>query len=121
MSDRTALLICCSAEEAQKVRREAEHERRTMAGYVLNILLRALTLEERLAARLSDFQRLNRVLARTPVRSPGVRTAILVRCTVDEANRIRAAARRRDTTISGFVLHCLHRSWDISLGKLTPP
>jgi len=121
MGARTALLICCSLEEAQKIRREARFEHRTVAGYVLNILARALRLEERLAAQLSSFQRLNRVLARTPTHTLGQRTAVLVRCSVDEANRIRVAAKRRDTTVSGFVLHCLKRNWDINLGRPTPP
>src|SRR5215467_11034181 len=121
MANRSALLICCSVEEAQKIRREAQFEHRTVAGYVLNILSRALRLEERLAAQLNSFQRLNRVLARTPIRAPGKRTAILVRCSVDEASRIRIAAIRRDATISGFVLHCLKRNWDLNLGRPTPP
>ena len=121
MANRSALLICCSVEEAQKIRREAQFEHRTVAGYVLNILSRALRLEERLAAQLSAFQSLNRVIARAPVRTPGKRTAMLIRCSVDEANRIRIAAQRRDTTISGFVLHCLKRNWNINLGKPTPP
>src|SRR5215470_11734247 len=119
--NRTALLICCSVEEAEKIRQEAAFEHRTIAGYVLNILLRALRVEERLAAELSIFQRLNRVLSRAPTRAPGQRTAILVRCSIDDANRIRVGAKRRDATISGFVLHCLKRNWDVNLGRRTPP
>jgi hypothetical protein len=121
MGGRTALLICCSVEEAKKIRSEAAFEHRTVAGYVLNILSRALRLEERLAAQLSRFQQLNRVLARAPVRDPGARTTMLIRCSVEEANHIRIAAKRRDTTISGFVLHCIRRNWHVTLGKPTPP
>lgn len=119
MAGRTALLICGSAEEAQKIRSEAGFERRTVAAYVLNILMRAITLEEPFAAQLNPFQRLNRVLARAPMRAPGRRTAILVRCSVAEASRIRAAASRRDMTVSGFVLHSLKRNWNINLGTHT--
>ena len=122
MRERSALLICCSVGEAKKIRREAEFERRTVAGYVLNVLSRALKLEERLFAQLSGgFQRLNRVLARTQIRPPGKRTAILIRCSVAEADQVRLAAKRRDMTISGFVLHCLKRNWDVNRGKPTPP
>ena len=111
---RTALLICCSVEEAQKIHEEAENQHRTVAGCVLNIVLRAIGFEERLAAKQGRFQ-LSRVQASTP---RGKRTAILVRCTADESNRIRIAANRRGSTISGFVLHCLNRHWR-AVGALT--
>lgn len=35
------------------------------------------------------------------------RTALLIRCSVEEAEQIRAAARRQYRTLSGYVLHCL--------------
>jgi len=35
------------------------------------------------------------------------RTALLIRCSVEEAELIRAAARRHDRTLSGFILYCL--------------
>jgi hypothetical protein len=37
------------------------------------------------------------------------RTALLIRCSVEEAEQIRAAARKQHRTLSGYVLHCLHR------------
>lgn len=112
MGGRTALLICCSVGQAQKIRREAEFERRTVAGYVLNIVSRALRFEEQLAYRLSRLPLSGPRLTWDSVRMPGKRTAVLIRCGNDEANRIRVAAKRRCTTISGFVLHCLIRSWE---------
>ena len=36
------------------------------------------------------------------------RTALLIRCSVEEAEVIRDAARRSGRTLSGYVLHCLH-------------
>jgi uncharacterized protein (DUF1778 family) len=39
--ERTALLIRCSKEEAEKIRDAAERERRTLSGYVLNTILSA--------------------------------------------------------------------------------
>ena len=36
------------------------------------------------------------------------RTALLVRCSVEEAKEIRAAARNSGRTLSGYVLHCLN-------------
>jgi len=117
MNARTALLIRCSTEEATRIHNYAESERRSVAGHVLNIVLRATAMEERMAAQIPRLHELNRVTARTPFRPAGQRTAILVRCTAEEANRIRRVASRRQMTISGFVLHCMHRSWNIRLGK----
>jgi hypothetical protein len=35
------------------------------------------------------------------------RTALLIRCSVEEAEAIRSAARNSGRTLSGYVLHCL--------------
>lgn len=121
LEGRTALLIRCSVEEATRIHAEARHERRTVAGYVLHIVLRAVAIEESIAALISRLQELNRVRARTSLRPNGQRTAILIRCTVDEANLIRKVANRKQMTISGFTLHCLHRSWNVQVSKAISP
>ena len=38
-TERTALLIRCSREEAEKIREMAKRERRTVNGYVLNVVM----------------------------------------------------------------------------------
>ena len=114
MAKRTALLIRCSVDEAASIRDRAERDRRTVSAYVLTRLDAALQMEELLFARLSRFQEFNRLSIRAPARPPGPRTAILLRCSEDEAKRIRATAERRQTTISGFVLHAIRRSWKVS-------
>lgn len=38
------------------------------------------------------------------------RTALLIHCSVDEAERIRDAAKRQDRTISSYVLRAVKRS-----------
>lgn len=111
---RTALLIRCSIEEARQIRDGAQLERRSVSGYVLNVLDRALRTEELLFARLHHGPDLNQTLSRMPRVVPGPRTVVFVRCTVHEAERIRTAARRRDTTISGFVLHSIRRAWNVA-------
>jgi hypothetical protein len=108
---RTALLISCSEEEATKIRTRAEYDFRGVSAYILNIVLRAVELDEKL---LGQFQTLVPLPSRIQV--PGRRTAVLVRCSDEQASRIRAAAKRRHTTISGFVLNCLNRSWGVALG-----
>lgn len=109
MSDRATLLIRCSVAEAAMIRDRARAERRTLGNYVLNIVARALRFEEKFSSRgIRSFRR-----ARSGKRDRAAlpRTAILLRCSVDERRRIHEAAERNDITISGFVLRCLTISW----------
>src|SRR5215471_19310825 len=105
---RTAILISCSEEEATKIRTRAEFDFRGVSAYVLNIVLRAVELDEKL---LGQFHKLSPLPA--AIRVPGRRTAVLIRCSDEQAFRIRAAAKRRSTTISRFVLNSLNRNWDV--------
>jgi|ERR1700722_1216908 hypothetical protein len=116
--ERTALLIRCNTEEAARVRIEAEKQRRTISGYVLQITLRVVEIDDRLFSKLSTFRTTNQFLSRRALTTPGERTAILVRCTVAEADRIREAARRRDLPINSFVLQSLKRAWKV---EMKPP
>jgi hypothetical protein len=108
---RTALLIRCTTDEADRIRIEADKQRRTISGYVLQIALRVVEMEDRLFSKLSNFRTTNQILSRRSLIAPGARTAILVRCGVDEAERIRESARRRDIPINAFVLQSLKRAW----------
>jgi uncharacterized protein (DUF1778 family) len=45
--------------------------------------------------------------------SASKRTALLIRCSVEEAERIRSAAKKEGRTLSGYVLHCLHRRLEL--------
>jgi uncharacterized protein (DUF1778 family) len=114
MNHRDALLIRCSKQEAQTIHERARRERRSLSAYVLEVMGKTLNLEDKLLSHMSQYGAFNRVLSRIPVRTPGPRTEILVRCSDAEARRIRAAARRRDVSISGFVLHALRRSWAVA-------
>ena len=109
MTHRTALIISCSREQAAAIHERAELERRTVSAYVLRILMRWLDLEERLVGIQQDSGR--PLTAYHPVRPPGPRTTMLLRCSKEEAHRIRAGAKRRATTISWFVLHSLALCW----------
>ena len=115
--DRTALLIRCSTEEADRIRIEADKQRRTISGYVLQIMGRAVEIDERLFSKI-DVARVVNQTSRKALLGPGPRTAILVRCSTLEADRIRESARRRDTPINAYVLQALRRSWS---SELTPP
>ena len=116
--DRTALLIRCNVDEAARVRVEAERQRRTISGYILQITMRMVEIEDRLFAKLSTFRATNQILSRRALITPGARTAMLVRCNIGEADRIREGARRRDLPINAFVLQALRRAWT---AELKPP
>jgi len=115
VSDRTALLIYCSQEQVEKIRTVAELQHRTVSGYVLNIVMRAVTFEETLYAG-SDTRITKPALTQPVPLSPGPRSTMLLRCSTEEASRIRSAAKQRQTSISAFVRHVLKRSWDVTDG-----
>lgn len=108
---RTALLICCSEEEASKVHEEAKIELRTVSGYVLSVVMRAVQVDEKLFAKFSGLRTWNLHGWKHSLRLPGPRTAMLIRCSKEQSTRIRMAAKRRDMTVSGLVLSFLIRSW----------
>jgi len=108
-TSRTALLLRCSPEEAGTIRDRAESERRSVSGSVLNIVMRALHFEEKVLA--TGRFRAGRRPSSPVVRQPGPRTAVLVRCSRSEAMQIRATAKRKQLTISGYILQALRRSW----------
>lgn len=115
MKPRTALLIRCSKDEVAAARAEARHDRRKLSSYVLNVLMTSIEFEEALFLR---YKRLADLKLKMPSpHVPGRRTAFLLRCSAEEAHRIRIAAKRRDATISGFVLYLLRRAWAIQHGR----
>lgn len=113
MLRRTALLIRCSTGEATTIRDQARTERRTISSYLLNIVVRSVEIEERIEGMWVTspaFRKMTAEAFRDLPRPLRPRTAVLVRCSMEEASRIRAAARRKRITISGYVLHCFRRS-----------
>ena len=109
MSDRAALLISCSCEEARIIRERAKLQHRGISSYMLDILTRAVRFEGRLLAKGDGVYSLSGNICRTRDRPLGPRTTMLLRCSVEESERIRWAAKMRETTISEYVLGCLRR------------
>lgn len=93
------------------VRERAVRDRRSISGYVLDIVLRAIDFEDSLFARYKHLTKLSGPPAERPERP---RTTMLVRCSAHEARRIRVAAGRRDTTMNRYVLWTLQRAWEIA-------
>ena len=115
MAERTSLIVRCSREDAARARNEASSERRSLSGYLLHILERWMLVEDQFMPKTDQafFEAQARsVLGR---RHKEARTAVHLRCTVDEAARIRHGAARRRLSISDFVvfsLRCLWRAHD---------
>lgn len=110
---RTAFLIRCTEMEGNTIRSQAKHERRTISGYVLAVLDRSIAVDGPLAAGLTRFKVFERDFDRRATRTFGTRTALLIRCSILEADQIRNAARRREMSISSFAMHCLRQAWNI--------
>src|SRR5215470_20438330 len=129
MQSRTTLLINCSKKEALRIRESAARQRRTISGYVLNILMKAIRYDESLAhlhelggrekfsIRNIEFYGLGGFSSPPP----GPRTTMLLSCPMEDAHRIRETAKRKETTISGLVLHALRLAWAIPDGKPPAP
>lgn len=110
---RTALLIRCSRDDAQALRAQALAEHRSISGCLLHILDRSLWIDEQFARALTPALLARQAwafrLARQEKKED--RTTMLLRCSVQEAARIRAIARIRQMSISEFVVFALWRYW----------
>jgi uncharacterized protein (DUF1778 family) len=118
--NRTALLIRCSVEEANQIRTKAMEQQNSISGYILQVMTRTAHVEDHAFANLSEFYRSQLVARRTP-NSSGPRTAILVRCGVDQAEIIRSAAQRRGLRLNAFVLESLRKGWDSNAARQQTP
>lgn len=82
-----------------------------MSGYLLHVLERSLWIEEKYGRPLVTLLAAQRGTGIRPVRPKSTRATTLLRCSVDEATRIRVAAKRRQMSISEFVVFSLRRYW----------
>lgn len=109
---RTSLLINCARKEAWQVRKRAGLQRRTVSGYVINIVMRSVEFSDGLVSSLGGLPPLFKLDHGKQAKGVAPRTTLHIYCATDEAKRIRGAASMRGMTISGFVLSCLRRSWE---------
>lgn len=114
MAQRASILINCSRLESDFIHKQAGNDRRSISGYVLKIVLGYVIFEEDILAKFRPVQRAAGLSPwKRPVQASGPRATFLIRCSEDESRRIRAAAKRRDVSISGYVLSSLRRTWKI--------
>ena len=52
---RTALLVRCTAEEAELIRQAAKAERRTISGYILNGILQRISVREKTQKQFKEI------------------------------------------------------------------
>ena len=123
MGDRASILINCSRAESDLIHHQARTERRTLSGYVLQVVLGHVHFEENVLAKLQTAHRIPYIAPwKRPAQVAGPRSTFLVRCSREESERIRAAAKRRDVSISGYVLSTLRRTWKVQTDvRKTPP
>jgi hypothetical protein len=85
---RTALTIRCSQDEAAVLRRQATDENRTISACLLRILERNLIIEEKYPGELTVL-----IQTETLIPPSKPRTKILLRCSVEQADRIAGPPR----------------------------
>lgn len=94
------------------VRTQANAERRTISGCMLNILERGIAMEERYAHGITQSFLVNQARDFRMAHRMRDRTTMLLRCSDEEAQRIRIAASNRAMSISEFVGFSLWRHWE---------
>jgi len=110
-SVRTSLLIRLSHNDAARVRKEASSEHRSLSGYLLHVLERSFSIEQKLTLGASTPMLSLQARATLGEQVKALHTAVHLRCTVDEAARIRKYAAGRQLSISDFVVFSLRRLW----------
>jgi len=108
---RTSLLIRLSHEDAVRIRKEASAEHRTLSGYLLNVLERSMLIEQKVAHGASTPMLSMQARATLGPQCKKLHTAVHLRCTVEQAARIREYSARRQLSISDFVVFSLQRLW----------
>jgi hypothetical protein len=107
---RASVIVRCSQIDAARIRKEASREHRSLSGYLLHVLERSFFIEDKVPepalVRQGWFLRIQA--------DENIRTAIHLRCTAEQAARIRRYAARRELSLSDFVMFSLRRLWEAS-------
>ena len=111
MKRRTSLLIRLSREDAARIHEEASSEYRSLSGYLLRKLGISFRIEGTLPVGFAKSLLEKQARAVIGPQDKKLRIAVHLRCTVEEAETIRACAARRELSIGDFVVFSLRRSW----------
>ena len=108
---RTSLLIRLSREDAARIREEASYEYRSLSGYLLHVLESSFWIEERVVRGANKSLLSMQAREVVGAQDKKLHTAVHLRCTVEQAARVREHAARRQLSISDFVVFSLRRLW----------
>jgi len=115
---RTSLLIRLSHEDAARIRKGAAAEYRSLSGYLLYVLARSCQIEDKVVVgKVSGSLLAKQARATIGWQDRKNRTAIHLRCTVEQAARIREYAAKRQLSIGDFVVFSFRRLW-IAVARL---
>lgn len=107
---RASVIVRCSQEDAARIRKEASSEHRSLSGYLLHVLELSFHIEDKVPAfALARQSRGIKIYA-----DKSLRTAVHLRCTSEQAARIRKYAASRGLSLSDFVVFSLRRLWEAS-------
>lgn len=110
MDLRASVNVRCSQEDAKRIRKEAASEHRSLSGYLLHVLDFNFSIEDKVPVPAITLQRQS--IKIYPDKS--LRTAVHLRCTAEQAARIHKYAKRRELSLSDFVVFALRRLWKAS-------
>ena len=109
---RTSLLIRLAPEDAARIRERAWSEYRSVSGYLLYVLQRSFRIEELVVRDASASLISNQARGIIGPQIKKGHTAVHLRCTVEQAAKIRKYAAKRQLSISDFVIFSLRRLWN---------
>ena len=109
---RTSLLIRLSPQDAVRIREGASSEYRSVSGYLLHALDRSFRIEEAVVRDANVPLISMQARAIIGPQNKKSHTAVHLRCTVEQAAKIRKYAAKRQLSISDFVIFSLRRLWN---------
>lgn len=109
-AQRTSFIVRCPAQEASTIRAEAKAQHRSVSGYLLYMLERSLWIEEKFGRGFVRFEPEQTGII-TSFASGEAKVAIHLCCSVEELDRIQAAASRRRMSVNAFILFSVRRYW----------
>lgn len=110
MDLRASVIVRCSQMDAERIRKEASSEHRSLSGYLLHVLEFAFRIEDTIPGPVLALRAVQGQVIKIYA-DKGLRTAVHLRCTAEQAARIREYAARRELSLSDFVVFSLRRQW----------
>lgn len=111
---RTSIIVRCRPEDAARMRYQASSEHRSLSGYLLHVLDRSISTKDKHFPRFDEGFLVDQARTTLYAGRKGIRSGVHLRCSVEQAPRIRRYAERRQLNIGDFVVFSLRRVWGAS-------